>query len=191
MSSKSQRTIYSGFSSLSLLLKERQIKIARSDMNKENKERVNSLGHRTCVSLEQRFVALTKQRFAFGMSSRLLLYSQDPRACFSQPQTLVVLPVFSAAHPDIIHLSQQKRNSLSKLPDSSAPWYSWRACMNSFHSFKSFKSWDGPVRFWYITNHLMSSNYLLTDSNHFLFILLNDFEDFRRLRSYHSFCSSL
>lgn len=108
MSSKSQRTIYSGFSSLSLLLKERQIKIARSDMNRENKERVNSLGHRTCVSLQQRFVALTKQRFGFGMSSRLLLYSQDPRACFSQPQTLVVLPVFSAAHPDIIHFLSKR-----------------------------------------------------------------------------------
>lgn len=53
MSSKFQRTIYSGFSSLSLSLKERQIKIARSDMNKENKERVNRLGQRMCVSLQQ------------------------------------------------------------------------------------------------------------------------------------------
>lgn len=65
MSSKFQRTIYSGFSSLSLSLKERQIKIARSDMNKENKERVNRLGQRMCVGLQQHFLALTKQHFGF------------------------------------------------------------------------------------------------------------------------------
>lgn len=53
MSSKFQRIICSGFLSLSLFLKERQIKIARSAMNKENKERVNRLGQRMCVSLQQ------------------------------------------------------------------------------------------------------------------------------------------
>lgn len=67
MSSKSQRTIYSGFLGLPLLLKERKIKIAISDMNKENTEKVDSFGYRTCVSLQQHFLALTKQHFGFGV----------------------------------------------------------------------------------------------------------------------------
>lgn len=70
MSSKSQRIIYSGFLSLSLLLKENQIKTARSDMPRESKEtgRVNSLSHKMCVSIQQYFLILIQQHFGFEIT---------------------------------------------------------------------------------------------------------------------------
>lgn len=160
-------------------------------MSKENKGCI-ALSTELCVSFQQQFQATHKATlWLWNWVSSCFCIPRDPRACFSLPWALVVLPIFSVVHPAFIHLSQQKRNSWLKLPGSSVSWYFWRSNVNCFHSFKSFKLLDGPVRFWYITDHLMSSNYLLTDSNRFIFMLLNDFEDFRRLRSCHSFCTSL
>lgn len=178
--------------SLSLLLKERQIKITRSDMSKENKgsialaiERCELSTTLSSTHKAAQFGFGIKFQAAFVLSGIHILVSARLEfwlCCQSSLWFVLTSPTF---------LSKREIKFPLHIPDSSASWYSWRAYMNSFHSFKGFKFLNGPVRFWCITDYSMSSNYLLTDSNHCLFVLLNDSEDFRRLRNCHSFCSSL
>lgn len=181
MSSKSQRTIYSGFLGLSLLPKESQIKTARSDMYKGSKEtgRVNSLSHKMCVSIQQHFLILIQQHWDFGIEFKaafvFLGICVRVSACL-KPRLRYRFSLRSTLTSSIFSAEDA---SLFRLSDSFTSQDPGRAYPSSFHSFKSFKLLDHPVRFLYSTDHLMSWHYLLTDSSRFLFHKLVQFGGFQ------------
>lgn len=110
MSSKSWRSIYSNFLSLTLLLKESRIKTSISDMYKESKEigRVNSSSYKMCVSIKQHFLRPCIATLSlWDQVQSCFCILRDLHPCFRLPQTLVMLPIFSVVHPDIFHLSGQ------------------------------------------------------------------------------------